>query len=131
MIEGHENGLATMRRPTMRFALALSLVLSFGLAVAGLAQDRKEERRLVVGSVYRIVRNLIEVKEEGAGIAVIRIDSATTYINSSTQMPAKLKDIALADRIVIKVVVKDGVDTAEQVKFVPGVANKKESSAPR
>jgi len=85
---------------------------------------------LVIGSVYRIVRNLIEVKEV-TGIAVIRVDSTTTYTNSSTQALARLKDIALADQVVIKVVVRDGIDTAEQVKFVPAVTNKKESSARR
>jgi hypothetical protein len=131
IIEGDEKGSPAMRRLTTRLLLALCVVLSLGFSVVARPQDAKDERRLVIGSVYRIVRNLIEVKEEGAGIAVIRIDSATTYMNSSTQAPAKLKDIALADQVVIKVVVKDGIDTAEQVRFVPGVTNKKESSTPR
>jgi hypothetical protein len=61
---------------------------------------------------------------------VIRVDSATTYINSSTDKPAKLKDIAAGDQIVIKVISKDGVDTAEQVKFVPALGNRNPGSKP-
>ena len=76
-----------------------------------------------MGTVYRVVRNLIEVQEEGS-TAVIRVDASTTYINSSTEKPAKLKDLAVGDHIVIKVVVKDGIDTAEQVKFVPAAGNR-------
>jgi hypothetical protein len=107
-------------------ALLLLLVLSTSTFVLA----RKEGRRLVIGSVYRIVRDLIEVKEEGADITVIRVDSATTYINSSTEKPARLKDIAAGDQIVIKVVSKDGVDTAEQVKFVPALGNRNPGSKP-
>jgi hypothetical protein len=107
-------------------ALLLLLVLSTSTFVLA----RKEGRRLVIGSVYRIVRDLIEVKEEGADITVIRVDARTTYINSSTEKPARLKDIAAGDQIVIKVVSKDGVDTAEQVKFVPALGNRNPGSKP-
>jgi len=89
---------------------------------------RTEGRRLVIGSVYRVVRNLVEVQEEGGAITVIKVDAATTYINSSTEKPAKLKDLAVGDQIVIKVVSKDGIDTAEEVKFVPATGNKKQGS---
>ena len=104
------------------------VLVALSLSMSALA--RNEGRRLVIGSVYRIVRNLIEVKEEGADITVIRVDSATTYVNSSTEKPAKLKDIAAGDQIVIKVVSKDGVDTAEQVKFVPALGNRNPGSKP-
>jgi hypothetical protein len=110
----------------MKYVALVLLVLLTGSSVVA----RSEGRRLVIGSVYRIVRNLIEVKEEGADITVIRVDSATTYVNSSTEKPAKLKDIAAGDQIVIKVVSKDGVDTAEQVKFVPALGNKSPGSKP-
>jgi hypothetical protein len=36
-----------------------------------------------------------------------------------------LKDIAVGDQIVLKVVNKSGVDTAEEVKFVSALGNKK------
>jgi hypothetical protein len=88
----------------------------------------RDSTRLVMGSVYRVVKNLIEVQEEGSGIAVIKVDAATTYLNSSTEKPAKLKDLAIGDQIVIKVVSKDGVDTAEEVKFVPATGNRKQVS---
>jgi hypothetical protein len=94
------------------------------LALSTPALARGEGRRLVMGTVYKVVRNLIEVQEEG-GTEVIRVDASTTYINSSTEKPAKLKDLAVGDQIVIKVVVKDGIDTAEQVKFVPATGNRK------
>ena len=104
--------------------VASLLVLSLGMSSICLAQDHKEDRKLVMGSVYRVVRNLIEVKEEGSDISVIKIDAATKYINSSTQAPAKLKDIGPGDQVVVKVVVKNGVDTAEQVKFIPALGAK-------
>jgi hypothetical protein len=98
--------------------LLLVLTLSVG------AFTHAEGRKLVVGSVYRVVKNLIEVQQDTGGTAVIKADAATTYINSSTGKPAKLKDLAVGDQIVIKVVSKDGVDTAEEVKFVPATGNK-------
>lgn len=102
-------------------------LLLLGLAIAGIAQTAN--RKLVIGSVYRIVRNLIEVKQEDSDLAVIHIDAATKYIDSSTQSPAKLKDIAVGDQIVIKVVAKNGVDTAEEVKFVSALGSKKQNSS--
>jgi hypothetical protein len=97
----------------------------FLLWIGNLAFGQNENRRLVLGSVYRVVRNLIEVKQEGGDLAVITVDSGTKYIDSSTQAKAKLKDIAVGDQIVIKVIVKRGVDTAEEVKFVSAVASRK------
>ena len=94
------------------------------------AFSRAEGRRLVIGSVYRVVKNLIEVQEEGSGVTVIKVDAATTYVNSSTAKPAKLKDLAVGDPIVIKVVSKDGIDTAEEVKFVPATGSRKQLSNP-
>jgi hypothetical protein len=100
-------------------------LLLFTLTLSTPLFARAEGRRLVIGSVYRVVRNLIEVQEEGSGVTVIKVDAATTYINSSTEKPAKLKDLAVGDQIVIKVVLKDGVDTAEEVKFVPATGSRK------
>jgi len=102
--------------------LAATLVL---LTLGGLLFAQSENRRLVLGSVYRVVRNLIEVKQEGGDLAVIKVDSATKYIDSGTQAPAKLKDLAVGDQIVIKVILKSGVETAEEVKFVPALGSKK------
>ncbi len=107
--------------------LILPLLL---LTLSAPAFGRTEGRRLVLGSVYRVVRNLIEVQEEGGGITVIRVDAATTYINSSAEKSAKLKDLAVGDQIVIKVISKDGIDTAEEVKFVPAIGNKKAGIQP-
>jgi hypothetical protein len=108
----------------MRHLLALLVILlSLSLGLPASAQERK----LIMGSVYRIAKNLIEVKQEESGaVAVIRVDAATTYVDSSTDKPAKLKDITVGDQTVIKVVLKDGIDTAEQVKFVPALGNKKQ-----
>jgi hypothetical protein len=121
---------AKTRSPN-RVLAALLMVTCLGTLAAAAPQDpkqdRKEDRKLVMGSVYRIIRNLIEVKQEGSGLAVIKIDAATTYVNSSSskQVPAKLKDISPGDQVVIKVAVRNGVDTAEQVRFIPAVANAK------
>jgi hypothetical protein len=101
----------------MRYLLAFLIALSMVLAVPGRADDHK----LVMGTLYKVVKNLIEVKEDSAGLTVIRIDADTKYTNSSTEKPAKLKDLAVGDQIVIKVVSKNGVDTAEEVKFVPAL----------
>lgn len=99
----------------MKYVTLFALVLS--LSVPALA--RAEGRRLVMGTLYRVVRNLIEVKEDGASLTVVKVDAGTKYINSSTEKPAKLKDLTVGDQVVVKVVTKDGVDTAEEVKFVP------------
>lgn len=98
------------------------LLLMFALSAQ--VRARSEDRKLVMGSVYRVVKDLIEVQQEGSGIAVIKVDAATTYVNSSTKKPAKLRDIAVGDQIVITVVVKNGIDTAEDVKFVPALGSK-------
>jgi hypothetical protein len=108
----------------MKYLTFLLLMLSLSTSVLA----RAEGRKLVMGTVYRIIRNLIEVQEEGNSTAVIRVDASTSYINSSTGKPAKLKDLAVGDRIVIRVVSKDGIDTAEQVKFVPAAGNRKQVS---
>ena len=99
---------------------ATLLLLSFG----GLVIAQTPNRKLVIGSVYRVVRNLIEVKQEAGDLAIIKVDAATKYIDSTTQTPAKLKDIAVGDQIVIKVIFKNGVDTAEEVKFVSVLGKK-------
>jgi hypothetical protein len=106
-------------RVTKYIAATLLLV-----CLGRLASAQTSNRKLVMGSVYRIVRSLIEVKEEAGDIVVIKVDAATKYIDSTTQAPAKLKDIAVGDQIVIKVVDKSGVDTAEEVKFVSALGNK-------
>ncbi len=107
-------------RVTKYIAATLLLV-----CLGTLASAQTSNRKLVMGSVYRIVRSLIEVKEEAGDIVIIKVDGATKYIDSTTQAPAKLKDIAVGDQIVIKVVDKSGVDTAEEVKFVSALGNKK------
>ena len=99
------------------------------LAAKGLA--RAAGAKLVMGTVHRIVKNLIEVEEESNAIAVVVVDSSTTYVNSSIEKPAKLKDLEVGDQIVIKVVVKDGVDTAQQVKFVPAFGSRKPAAHPQ
>lgn len=104
----------------MKYLISLILILTLSAP----AFTRSEGRKLVVGSVYRVVRNLIEVQQDAGGTAVIKAEASTTYINSSTGKPAKLKDLSVGDQIVIKVVSKDGVDTAEEVKFVPATGNK-------
>jgi hypothetical protein len=53
------------------------------------------------------------------------VDAATSFVNSSTQAHAKFKDISVGDQVAIKVVVKSGVDTAEQVKFVQALGSGK------
>jgi hypothetical protein len=108
-----------MKYVTLLVAIAL-------LSTAAFARD--DGRKLVIGSVYRVVRNLIEVQEDGGGKSVIKVDAATTYTNSSTEKPAKLKDVSVGDQVVVKVVSKDGIDTAEEVKFVPATPDKKPKS---
>jgi hypothetical protein len=105
----------------------LTLLLAMALlATAALARD--DGRKLVIGSLYRVVRNLIEVQEDGGGKSVIKVDAATTYTNSSTEKPAKLKDLSVGDPVVVKVVSKDGIDTAAEVKFVPATPDQKPKS---
>lgn len=89
------------------------------LWVAACALGQIENRKLVIGSAFRVVRNLIEVKREDGDFAVILVTPATAYTNSSTQARGKLKGISVGDQIVVKVITKDGVETADQVKFVP------------
>ena len=60
-----------MVRPVTKFAAAALLVL----CVAGFAVGQGENRKLVMGSVFRIVKNLIEVKQEEGDIAVIHVDA--------------------------------------------------------
>jgi hypothetical protein len=103
---------------TKLFSAAALMLFAAALAVG---QSDTESRKLVMGSVYRIAKNLIEVKQEEGDIAIVHVTPATTYVNSSTQAPAKLKDISRGDQIVIKVVVKNAIDTADQVKFVPAL----------
>jgi hypothetical protein len=105
-------------------------LLLLGLLLTAHGDARATDKKLVMGSVYRIVKNLIEVQQDGGGLVVVVVDSATTYIDSSTEKPAKLKDLEPGDQIVIKVVSKNGVDTAQQVKFVPAFGTRK-PSAPR
>jgi hypothetical protein len=100
--------------------LGAGVLLLFAAAFAS-GQTEAESHKLVLGSVYRIAKNLIEVKQEEGDIAIVHVTPATTYVNSSTQAPAKLKDISRGDQIVIKIVVKNAVDTADQVKFVPAL----------
>jgi hypothetical protein len=102
-----------------RLFCAAAILLFAATIVDG--QTVSERRKLVMGSVYRIAKNLIEVKQEEGDIAIVHVTPATTYINSSTQAPAKLKDISTGDQIVIKAVVRNAVDTADQVKFVPAL----------
>jgi len=60
------------------------------LWVAACALGQAENRKLVIGSVFRVVRNLIEVRQEDGDVAVILVTPATAYTNSSTQARAKL-----------------------------------------
>jgi len=106
--------------PVSKYIAATLLFLLFG----GLAVGQTSDRKLVIGSVYRVVRNLLEVKQEAGDLAIIKVDAATKYVDSTTRAPAKLKDIAVGDRIVIKVTIKDGIDTAEEVKFVSALGKK-------
>ena len=119
----HSESLVTLLVPnrlTKYVAVALLLVCLGGLAVA-----QTPNRKLVMGSVYRVVRNLIEVKQEAGDLAIIKVEATTKYLDSTTQAPAKLKDIAVGDQIVIKVIVKNGVDTAEEVKFVSALGGRR------
>jgi hypothetical protein len=106
-------------------------LLLLGLLLAAHGDARATDRKLVMGSVYRIVKNLIEVEQDTGGLVVVVVDSTTTYIDSSTEKPAKLKDLEPGDQIVIKVVSKNGVDTAQQVKFVPAFGTRKPGAPPR
>jgi hypothetical protein len=121
-----EGGVRLRRSSIKRRTLLLLALLA---TINGVA--RAAGGKLVMGTVHRIVRNLIEVKEESDEIAVVVVDSSTTYIDSSTEKPAKLKDLEAGDQIVVKVVSKDGEDTAQQVKFVPAFGSRKASVHPR
>jgi hypothetical protein len=112
----------SMTKPVTKIVSAALLMLWLAAFAIG---GQTENRKLVMGSVYRIVKNLIEVKEEEGDIAVVHVHAATSFVNSSTQAHAKLKDISVGDQVAIKVVVKSGVDTAEQVKFVPALGSSK------
>jgi hypothetical protein len=106
-------------------------LLLLGLLLTAHGGARATDRKLVMGSVYRIVKNLIEVEQDTGGLVVVVVDSSTTYTDSSTEKPAKLKDLEPGDQIVIKVVSKNGVDTAQQVKFVPAFGTRKPGAPPR
>jgi hypothetical protein len=101
-----------------KIAIGALIVLCVASVAAGQAADGK---KLVMGSVFRVIKNLIEVKVEDGDVEVIHVSPATSYINSSTQAPAKLKDISVGDQIVVKVITKNGVETADQVRFVPAL----------
>ena len=104
----------------MKWLTALLLTISLSMP----ALIRAGGRKLVMGTFYRTVKNLLEVKDDSGKIVVVRFDASTTCVNSSTEKSAKLKDISAGDQVVIKVISKDGVDTAEQVKFVPALVNR-------
>lgn len=106
-------------------------LLLLGLLLMARGDARATDKKLVIGSVYRIVKNLIEVEQDSGGLVVVVVDSATTYIDSSTEKPAKLKDLEPGDQVVIKVVSKNGVDTAQQVKFVPAFGTRKPGVSPQ
>ena len=113
-------------RVTKCIAATLLLVCLGGLAVAQTPQTpQTPNRKLVMGSVYRVVRNLIEIRQEAGDLAIVKVEATTKYVDSTTQAPAKLKDIAVGDQIVIKVILKNGVDTAEEVKFVSALGDRR------
>jgi hypothetical protein len=111
-------------RPSHRVTKCLAATLLL-VCLGGLAVGQTPNRKLVMGSVYRVVRNLIEVKQAVGDLAIVKVDATTKYVDSTTQAPAKLKDIAVGDQIVIKIIVKNGVDTAEEVKFVSALGDRR------
>ncbi len=88
---------------------------------------------LVLGTVYRIGRNYIEVEVQAKEIVAVKIDASTTYFDSSVNKPARPQDLGMGDQVAIRVVSKNDESVAEQIKFVPsnGASKTKTPQRPR
>jgi hypothetical protein len=105
-----------MGKPVTKFPSAAVVPLWLAaFAIGGQAENRKR----VMGSVYRMVNNLIEVKEEERKVAVVHLDAATSFVTSSTQA-REIQRHFRGPSSCHKVVVKNGVDTASEVRSGAG-----------
>lgn len=74
---------------------------------------------LVLGTVYRIRRNYIEVDVQAKEIVAVKVHASSTYFDSSVNKPARPEDLGVGDQVAIHVVSKNGESVAKQIKFVP------------
>ena len=88
-------------------------------------------KSLIVGSVYRMGKNYIEVEVHAKEIVAVKTDASSTYFDSSVNKPARSEDLAVGDQVAITVVAKNGENVAEQVKFVPSQGAGKKKPAPK
>jgi hypothetical protein len=109
----------------MRYVACVLLLVGSGIARADGGKS------LVVGSVYRMGKNYIEVEVHAKEIVAVKTDASTTYFDSGVNKPARSQDLAVGDQVAITVVAKNGVNVAEQIKFVPSQGARKTKPAPK
>ncbi len=115
---------ADMRLPSISLKRLGYLTCMFLLVGPGIMRP-DGGKSLVLGSVYRIGKNYIEVEVQAKEIVVVKLDASTTYFDSSVNKPARPQDLGVGDQVAIRVVLKNGKSVAEQIKFVPGTRARK------
>src|SRR5713101_5522647 len=121
---------ADMRIPSLSLKRLGYFTCMFLLVVPRIARA-DSGKSLVLGSVYRIGKNYIEVAAQAKEIIAVKIDSSTTYFDSSVNKPARPQDLSVGDQVAIRVVSKNGESVAEQIKFVPSNGARKTKTPPK
>jgi hypothetical protein len=75
--------------------------------------------KMITGIVYRIHPGFLEVQNDPKNIAVVKVNAATIYWNGKTDKKASAKDLAAGQEVVIEATEKDGLATAQKVRFLP------------
>jgi hypothetical protein len=112
-------------------ARSLGYLTCVFLVVASGVVRAEGGRKLVLGSVYRIEKNYVEVQVQAKEFVAVRTDASTTYFDSSVNKPAKPQDLGVGDQVAIRVVIKNGESVAEEIKFVPHNGARKTKLAPK
>jgi hypothetical protein len=123
IITREERGTWSVAFRRMTYVACVLLLVCSGIARAG--------KSLIVGSVYRMGKNYIEVEVHTKEIVAVKTDASTTYFDSSANKSARSQDLAVGDQVAITVVARNGENVAEQIKFVPGNGARKTKLAPK
>lgn len=75
--------------------------------------------KMISGVLYRIHPGFLEVQSGTRDVSAVRVNAATIYWNGKTDKKASAKELAAGQEVVIEATEKDGLATAQKVRFLP------------
>ncbi|HLK06274.1 MAG TPA: hypothetical protein VKT53_17695 [Candidatus Acidoferrum sp.] len=107
---------ATGQKRKSAMVIALCIAWSSFAAMQAAAQAKP---KMITGRVYRIHAGFLEVQSDPKNVTIVKVNAATAYWNGKADKKASMKELQAGEEVIIEATEKDGLATAQKVRFMP------------